>query len=195
MKISKVGSSKIRVTSNKKIKAGSENSGNMRCVKQQQLNVSLPDRITLTDNGAYDLEKKGIDGCYVWVGYEHKGSRSEAKMAKVVKDAAYDIVAPALAKLCGKSVDDVKIENHIDSSDMYRVWIASSDGEVVGGYKLKAPVKACDMIAISSCKYDTAIDLISSAIESLAEIARDDQIAKDSIANLGVVMLDLKGGC
>lgn len=46
----------------------------------------------------------------------------------------------------------------------------------------------------SECKYQCAIDLISSAIESLAEIARDDQIAKDSIANLGVVMLDLKGG-
>lgn len=46
-----------------------------------------------------------------------------------------------------------------------------------------------------TCKYSAAIDLISAAIESLAEIARDDEIAKDSIANLGVVMLDLKGGC
>lgn len=45
------------------------------------------------------------------------------------------------------------------------------------------------------CKYAAALDLISAAIESLAEVARDDQIAKDSIANLGVVMLDLKGGC
>lgn len=45
------------------------------------------------------------------------------------------------------------------------------------------------------CKYSEAIDLISAAIESLAEVAQDDQIAKDSIANLGVVMLDLKGGC
>ena len=45
------------------------------------------------------------------------------------------------------------------------------------------------------CKYQNAIDLISAAIESLAEIAKDDCIAKDSIANLGVVMLDLKGGC
>lgn len=45
------------------------------------------------------------------------------------------------------------------------------------------------------CKYEAALNLISAAIESLAEIAKDDQIAKDSIANLGVVMLDLKGGC
>lgn len=45
------------------------------------------------------------------------------------------------------------------------------------------------------CKYDAALELISAAIESLAEIAKDDIVAKDSIANLGVVMLDLKGAC
>lgn len=63
--------------------------------------------------------------------------------------------------------------------------------------ELKAPVKACDAVILegTGCKYENAICLISSAIESLAEIAKDDQIAKDSIANLGVVMLDLKGGC
>lgn len=51
------------------------------------------------------------------------------------------------------------------------------------------------LVAVCDCKYQAAVDLISAAIESLAEIAKDDQIAKDSIANLGVVMLDLKGGC
>lgn len=66
----------------------------------------------------------------------------------------------------------------------------------------KQPVKASEELmvveevpVVESCKYAAAIDLISAAIESLAEIARDDEIAKDSIANLGVVMLDLKGGC
>ena len=65
----------------------------------------------------------------------------------------------------------------------------------------KQPVKASEELmvveevpAVECCKYAAAIDLISAAIESLAEIARDDEIAKDSIANLGVVMLDLKGG-
>ena len=43
------------------------------------------------------------------------------------------------------------------------------------------------------CKYDKAINLIQCAIESLAEIAKGDEVAKDSIANLGVVLLDLKG--
>ena len=70
----------------------------------------------------------------------------------------------------------------------------------------KQPIKACnspineallveEVAPITTCKYQNAIDLIGAAIESLAEIARDDEIAKDSIANLGVVMLDLKGGC
>ena len=56
----------------------------------------------------------------------------------------------------------------------------------------EAPIETPDACC---CKYQCAIDLISAAIESLAEVARDDEIAKDSIANLGVVMLDLKGGC
>jgi hypothetical protein len=71
----------------------------------------------------------------------------------------------------------------------------------------KKAIKACDVIstqesaqslntlAVCECKYQNAIDLISAAIESLAVIAKDDEIAKDSIANLGVVMLDLKGNC
>jgi len=74
----------------------------------------------------------------------------------------------------------------------------------------KQAIKSCDVIeeilepaaeeetivlVEPCCKYENAIELISAAIESLAEVAKDDQIAKDSIANLGVVMLDLKGAC
>ena len=45
------------------------------------------------------------------------------------------------------------------------------------------------------CKYDEAICSIQVAIESLAAVAQDDQIAKDSIANLSVVLMDLKSNC
>lgn len=48
---------------------------------------------------------------------------------------------------------------------------------------------------VVTCKYQCAIDLISAAIESLAEVAKGDEVAKDSIANLGVVLFDLKGDC
>lgn len=52
-----------------------------------------------------------------------------------------------------------------------------------------------ELVPTTVCKYENAINLIAAAVESLAEVARDDEIAKDSIANLGVVLLDLKGGC
>lgn len=45
------------------------------------------------------------------------------------------------------------------------------------------------------CKYNDAICSIQVAIESLAKIAQDDQIAKESIANLSVVLMDLKSNC
>lgn len=68
--------------------------------------------------------------------------------------------------------------------------------------KKKTAVNSCidvlpaePTVAVAECKYGAALSLIQGAIEALAEIAKDDPIAKDSIANLGVVMLDLKGGC
>lgn len=52
-----------------------------------------------------------------------------------------------------------------------------------------------ESIVPEDCKYSIAIDNIMHAIESLAEVAQDDEVAKDSIANLSVVILDLKGSC
>ena len=66
---------------------------------------------------------------------------------------------------------------------------------VTASEELIPAVDTCESAYTCDCKYQCALDLISAAIESLAEIAKDDEIAKDSIANLGVVMLDLKGGC
>lgn len=41
-------------------------------------------------------------------------------------------------------------------------------------------------------KYQSSIDYIKLAIDSLGEVASDDPIAKEAIANLSVVLLDLK---
>lgn len=41
-------------------------------------------------------------------------------------------------------------------------------------------------------KYQDTIDYIKAAIDSLGNIAQDDDLAKDAIANLSVVLLDLK---
>lgn len=45
----------------------------------------------------------------------------------------------------------------------------------------------------SQSVYTQAIDHIRSAIEVLGPIARDDSVARESIANLSVVLFDLKG--
>lgn len=67
----------------------------------------------------------------------------------------------------------------------------------------KRTIKACDEVvvspeatvveAIAECPYQKAIDSIMCAIESLSAIAKDDDLARDSIANLSVVLFDLKG--
>lgn len=47
--------------------------------------------------------------------------------------------------------------------------------------------------AMMSPDKQAACDLIKQAIDKLSEVAETDEIARDSIANLGVVLLDLKG--
>lgn len=41
------------------------------------------------------------------------------------------------------------------------------------------------------CKYANGIKAIKSAIEELSKFAETDEIAKDALANLSVVLLDL----
>lgn len=76
---------------------------------------------------------------------------------------------------------------------------------------IKKNVKACDTVEcpetvavvtegvavpVEACKYNNAICSIQSAIEFLAEDAKNgDEVAKENIANLSVVLLELKGSC
>ncbi len=46
---------------------------------------------------------------------------------------------------------------------------------------------------VAVCPYSAAIDKIYDAIDSLGELAKSDPIARESIANLSVVLFDLKG--
>lgn len=49
------------------------------------------------------------------------------------------------------------------------------------------------LVAPTDCNsYQCAIDHILSAIDCLGEIAKDDSLARESIANLSVVLFDLK---
>ena len=47
-------------------------------------------------------------------------------------------------------------------------------------------------VSISAQKYSAASEHIQAAIAELGKIAKDDILAQESIANLGVVLLDLR---
>lgn len=82
-------------------------------------NICLPERIVLTDNGAADLEAKGINGYYVWIGYEHKAWASERKMNALVATTAQNI-----AKYLSKTYStQAIIQDYIKDLDMYRVYV------------------------------------------------------------------------
>lgn len=62
--------------------------------------------------------------------------------------------------------------------------------------KKRAAVKASEMIAvdpITTCPYEKAVNCIMNAIVELGEVAKEDCLARESIANLSVVLFDLKG--
>ena len=44
----------------------------------------------------------------------------------------------------------------------------------------------------ASAQYSKAVDHIQCAMKELSKIAKTDEVAKDSITNLGVVMFDLR---
>lgn len=54
-------------------------------------------------------------------------------------------------------------------------------------------VKKKGTVESSKSNYDETLKYIKSAIDSLGKVAKDDVIARESIANLSVVLFDLKG--
>lgn len=89
----------------------------------KQIQVSFPKEprhVVLANNGAYDLEKQGKGGYYVWIGYEHgRGGRSDARMGAVLYQTALEVAKEFERKYGGTAV----IENKMASTDMYRVYI------------------------------------------------------------------------
>ena len=56
--------------------------------------------------------------------------------------------------------------------------------------KNNTPINAS--INIPDSKYAESIEYIKSAISALGAVAKDDNIAKEAIANLSVILLDLQ---
>ena len=47
-------------------------------------------------------------------------------------------------------------------------------------------------VECSFSKYDSAVEYIQSAMDELNSLAKTDEVAKDAIVNLGVIMFDLR---
>lgn len=74
------------------------------------------ERIIITDNGFYDLEKKGKNGIGCWVGYKHnKSGSTEQRMYDSVSSVA-ELINDLLFN--GKGV----VEDHWNNTDMFRVY-------------------------------------------------------------------------
>lgn len=65
--------------------------------------------------------------------------------------------------------------------------------EVPGEAVLGDPVAEVAVVTESTgCPYEKAITCIRNAIDALGAVAKDDALARESIANLSVVLFDLK---
>lgn len=92
--------------------------GHLRTILEEESRLTSKeiDRIIVTSNGFYDLEKQGLSGEGFWVGYKHgKRGTSEMKMKPAVEKAAL-----VLAKHFYGS--DYEIEDKWKATDMFRVY-------------------------------------------------------------------------
>lgn len=88
--------------------------------------VKLPDRVVITGGGTFDLEQKGKSGWYVWVGYEHKGWKSEPTMQSILARTAEE-VGRWLSKTYGGKYN---VDNFWKTQDMFRVWVEDTSGKI-----------------------------------------------------------------
>jgi len=95
----------------------------MKCLYADDLGIQTPDRIILTDNGAYDLQKQGIEGYYVWIGYRHGRGVSASKMDYQVRVFKNTVVIPALMEKLGVPKERIHSEDLTKTTDMYRVYV------------------------------------------------------------------------
>lgn len=95
--------------------------GNMKCVSNDldPMQFTSNSKIVFIDNGAYDLEKQGVSGVYLWVGYEHdKTGRSNPKLNAESISVA-NKVGTYFKKIYGR---DYTVDDFTSSTDMVRVW-------------------------------------------------------------------------
>lgn len=79
-----------------------------------------------TNNGTADLERKGLSGYSVWVGYKHKGGASSKIFEKKLKAFVYGEVIPAFEEFITESGEtfetEVAVEDFTATTDMFRLY-------------------------------------------------------------------------
>ena len=83
--------------------------------------ITDPDYISIYDGSRYDLENNSEPYC-VWVGYKHKGGRSDPKKMRAVENKLKDIVK-VFADVTNSSVNDVVVKDCTDELDAYKLYI------------------------------------------------------------------------
>ena len=134
-----------------------------------------------TDNGTADLERKGLSGYSVWVGYQHKGNGAPSKIfEKKMKAFVYAEVIPAFEEFIAESGEtfenpEVIVEDFTAATDMVRLYAVTSSN--------KAAVVAPE-VHESFKKYegDTINELFEKVgkKELVAKYLKEDKRAKDA---------------
>lgn len=134
-----------------------------------------------TDNGTADLERKGLSGYSVWVGYQHKGTGAPSKIfEKKMKAFVYAEVIPAFEEFIAESGEtfenpEVIVEDFTAATDMVRLYAVTSSN--------KAAVVAPE-VHESFKKYegDTISELFEKVgkKELVTKYLKEDKKAKDA---------------
>ena len=85
-----------------------------------------------TNNGTADLERKGLSGYSVWVGYHHRSSGASSKVfEKKMKTFVYAEVIPAFEEFITESGEtfensEVVVEDFTSTTDMVRLYAVTA---------------------------------------------------------------------
>ena len=87
-----------------------------------------------TNNGTADLERKGLSGYSVWVGYKHKSSGASSKIfEKKMKAFVYAEVIPAFEEFIksGETFEnpEVIVDDVTATTDMVRLYAVTSSNK------------------------------------------------------------------
>ena len=81
-----------------------------------------------TNNGTADLERQGLSGYSVWVGYHHKGGASSKVFLRKTLAFVYNEVIPAFKKFITESGEnsEVVVEDFTSTTDMFRLYAVTN---------------------------------------------------------------------